>query len=267
MAWSRFLTTGRAPYALRACDALLTSTAFLTRVSAQARWLGAHLEASDGRPRVFVRYEDLVINPEATVPKLCGCLGMGVGPSGIKLGSVKQSPSPAITVKHRGKKVEVDAGMRLWLNGRLIRDASWEWGEKRAKMEAIGAIQGVVHNVRNDWRGYEVVQLTDGREFPCPQLLRVKYPRSLRGGFAAAKARQMRNASFVTRGYTESDMRYVSSAIRRAGHGALLHTFGYRMRPAGGGAKQGDAGDGDRTWATRTGRRRASPTGTSPARV
>ena len=188
---------------------------------------------------------------------------MGVGPSGIKLGSVKQSPSPAISVLHRGKKVKVDAGMRLWLNGRLIRDASWEWGEKRAKMEAIGAIQGVVHNVRNDWRGYEVVQLTDGREFPCPQLLRVKYPRSLRGGFAAAKAHQMRNASFVTRGYTESDMRYVSSAIRRAGHGALLHTFGYRTRPAGG--AKGDA-DGDRTWATRTGRRRrASPSDTSPA--
>ena len=197
------------------------------------------------------------------MPKLCGCLGMGVGPSGIKLGSVKQSPSPAISVLHRGKKVKVDAGMRLWLNGRLIRDASWEWGEKRAKMEAIGAIQGVVHNVRNDWHGYEVVQLADGREFPCPQLLRVKYPRSLRGGFAAAKAHQMRNASFVTRGYTESDMRYVSSAIRRAGHGALLHTFGYRTRPAGG--AKGDA-DGDRTWATRTGRRRrASPSDTSPA--
>ena len=59
------------------------------------------------------------------MPELCGCLGMGVGPSGIKLGSVKQSPSPAITVsKHRGKKVEVDAEMRLWVNGRLIRDAS-----------------------------------------------------------------------------------------------------------------------------------------------
>ena len=170
----------------------------------------------------------------------------------------------------RDAQVRVDRDMQLWIDGRLIRDATWEWGEshhtdarlpsrtavaprkppglghgldrrhafgagaRRAKMEEIGPLEGVL-DTDFPWWGRPNARLTDGREFPHPQIVKVKYGKNLRGGFATAKARQLRNASLITRGYTEEDMAFVAAAIRQhapRGGPALMRMFGYRMRGA-----------------------------------
>ena len=50
-----------------------------------ARWYGAHLWPEDGRVRVWLRYEDLLLKTDRTAETVCSAAGMVLPSGGLKM--------------------------------------------------------------------------------------------------------------------------------------------------------------------------------------
>jgi hypothetical protein len=60
-----------------------------------ARWYGAHLRPRDGRARVWLRYEDLLLHADRTANAVCGAAGMVLPSGGLNVPEHKASPGGA----------------------------------------------------------------------------------------------------------------------------------------------------------------------------